>query len=229
MIRIENTPDGEKEHPRSIASIRRANIPDIRDNEGSKRRENHPTSIANLCPLSLSASKVNLICSWRAILGQEVVHGDHYLRGIPIRPLTFFRGCPITAIVDHAVSPISHDFSLGPALVPMKVTLKNCMLESSVKFSVSWEATSTFEVIGTTEQSLELDANEEVTIPFEALVPKAGVHNLQMFRFVVQQHEQQQQKDATTYHLPQQWLIHIVDSSLRCRFQRLQQELTFGL
>jgi hypothetical protein len=96
----------------------------------------------------------------------------------------------------------------------MKVTLKNLMLESSVKFSVSWEPTSTFELIGTTEQSLELDANEEVTIPFEALVPKAGVHNLQMLRFVVQQHEQQQQQeDATTYHLSQQWLIHLMDSS----------------
>jgi hypothetical protein len=72
-------------------------------------------------------------------------------------------------------------------------------------------------LIGTTEQSLELDANEEVTIPFEALVPKAGVHNLQMLRFVVQQHEQQQQQqqqeDATTHHLSQQWLIHLVDSS----------------
>lgn len=209
MTRIENTPDGEKEHPRSIASIRRTNTSDIRDNDGldSKRKENHPTSIANLCPQSSSASKISLICSWRAILGQEVIHGEHYLRGIPIRPLTFFRGCPITAIVDHEVSPILHDFTSGPVLVPLRVTLKNRMLESSVKFIVSWEPVSTFELIGTTEQILELQANEEITIPYEALISKAGVHNLQKLRFVIQPHGQQQQ------HKEQQWLIHLIDSS----------------
>ena len=212
LIRIENTPDSEKEHPRSIASIRRANTSEIRDDEnyGSKSKSDyhHPTSIANLCPPSSSASKIHLICSWRAILGQQVVQGENYLRGIPIRPLTFFRGCPITATVKYA-SSISHNFSISPALVRVEVTLKNRMIETSVKFSMSWTPTSTFELIGTCEQNLELVASEEVTVPFEALIPKAGVHNLQALKLIVR-HEQEEDK---IYNLSQQWLINVVDSS----------------
>ena len=143
-----------------------------------------------------------------------MVHGEHYLLGIPIRPLTFFQGCPIAATADH-VATMSHDFSQSPAaLVPMKVILKNRMLESPVKFSFKWEqpttvSSSSFELIGTCEQKLELDASEEITIPFELLLPKAGVHNLQALRFVVH-HEN---KEDVTYHLSQQWLLHLIDDS----------------
>lgn len=213
-MQIENTPENEKNHPRSIASIRRANASEIRDEDtlNSNRIENHPTSIANL---SSSASKIDLVCAWRAILGQEVVRGEQYLRGIPIHPQTFCQGCPIIATVDHAASPILHDFSLlGPALVNMVVTLKNRMLETSVKFTLCWEPLSTFELIGTTEQTLELDGNEDVAIPFQALIQRTGIYNLQVLRFDVQPHEQQPQQDetnATSYHLSQQWLIHLVD------------------
>ena len=65
-MQIENTPENEKNHPRSIASIRRANASEIRDDDtlNSNRIENHPTSIANL---SSSASKIDLVCAWRAI------------------------------------------------------------------------------------------------------------------------------------------------------------------
>jgi len=47
------------------------------------------------------------------------------------------------------------------------------------------------QLIGTTEKNLELHANEEVMIPFVALVPKAGVYNLQTLRFVVQQQDKE--------------------------------------
>jgi len=47
------------------------------------------------------------------------------------------------------------------------------MNQSSVKFFVSVDP-----LLGTTEQNLELHANEEVMILFVELVPKAGIQNL---------------------------------------------------
>ena len=209
---MENTPDGEKEHPRSIASIRRSNVAEVRsDGSSFPRRENHPTSIGRLLPYSSSASHVHLTCSWRAILGQEVVRGQHYLRGIPITPKSVSEGCPISAKAEHATN-VEHDFSQKPvAVVPFTLKLTNRLLESPVRFTWAWESSSSsssLELIGTCAQTLELKASQETEIHLEVLVTEAGVHDLQNLRFVVHRETDE------TYDISQQWLIHLVDTSL---------------
>jgi hypothetical protein len=103
-------------HPRSIASIRRANTSDSGGTpDGDPTKDFHPTSIGKLCPPATSLSKIHVICSWRAILGDEVIHGEHHLRGVSVRPLSFFNGCPVTVTASHP-SVIPHDFSKGPAV-----------------------------------------------------------------------------------------------------------------
>lgn len=221
LARLENTPDGEKEHPRSIASIRRANTSDLRgsDNDDEDTVENHPTSIGSLCPNSTRDSRIHLICSWRAILGQEVVQGEHYLRRIPILPLGFFPGCPITASAEFAANR-EHDFSQSPfAKVSVVVKLKNRMLETPVSFSWSFSesqsSSSSFEWIGIFQQQVELACNEEISVPFEVLVCEPGIHNLQTLSFVVRRSTNASDQENVTYNLSQQWLLHLVDSSSR--------------
>lgn len=211
LLRIENAPESEKEHPRSIASIRRANTSEI--SYGSNvslsetMLENHPTSIGSLCPPDVSASKIHLICSWRAILGQEVINGEHSLRGVAVRPLAVFPGCPVIASVSRP-SAVAHDFLQGPALVPMKVTLRNRMLESPVDFYICSDPVAAFELSGSTMQRFKLEPSAEISISYEALVPRPGIHDLMVFRFVVIEG-----KEEVTYPLSQQWLIHLIDSS----------------
>lgn len=215
-MRIENTPDSEKEHPRSIASIRRANTSIHSDGLATFERDNHPTSIGSLCRLSTSASQIHLTCSWRAILGQEVVRGEHYLREVQIAPKTFFGGCPVAATAEHA-SKEEHDFSKMPvAMVPFTLKLTNRMLETPVKFTWSWEAknSSALELLGTCAQTIELDPSQETEISLEAMVTEAGVHDLQNLSFVVHREGTHENEGDETYSLSEQWLIHLIDSSL---------------
>jgi hypothetical protein len=214
LIRLENLPESEKEHPRSIASIRRANTSDINEksyisDSDAGTIDYHATSIASLFPDELNASIVHLICSWRAILGQEVVRGEHHLRGVSVRPLTFFNGCPIAATVSHPPT-VSHDFSKGPALVPMKVALRNRMLETPVEFNVSLEPSSNFDLIGTKMHSFTLDPSAETLLPLKALIQRAGIYDLQALELTVRQHHEE-----VTYQLSQQWLVSVEDASSR--------------
>jgi hypothetical protein len=212
LIRLENTPENEKEHPRSIASIRRANTSDINDksyvsDSDAGVVDYHPTSIASLFPAELNASIVHLVCSWRAILGQEVVRGEHHLRSVSVRPLAFFNGCPIAATVSHP-STVSHDFSKGPAIVPMKVALRNRMLETPVEFQVCFESSSKFDLIGMKMHRFTLDPSAQTTLPLKALVQRAGVYDLQAVELTVM-HE----NTESTYQLSQQWLVSVLDVS----------------
>ena len=214
LMRLENTPDSEKDHPRSIASIRRANTSVRGDGTASVAKENHSTSIGSLCPISSSASEIHLTCSWRAILGQEVVRGEHYLRKIPISNKGFFGGCPVICSVEHA-STTSHDFSKTPvAMVPFTMKLKNCMLETPVKFTWSWDSSkshsySSVELVGISAETLELGPSEETQVSLEAMVTEAGVHGLQNLTIVVHR----EGADDEVYHPNDQWLVHVVDSS----------------
>jgi hypothetical protein len=56
-----------------------------------------------------------VICNWRAILGDEVIHGEHHLRGVHVRPLSIFSDCPVSATATYPYA-ISHDFANGPAV-----------------------------------------------------------------------------------------------------------------
>jgi hypothetical protein len=90
----------------------------------------------------------------------------------------------------------------------MKVTLQNRMLESPVKFYVSVEQHPTFELIGLDMLRLSLEASEEIAIPFEALIPRVGVHNLQALQLTIRQNGEEH-----SYRLQQQWLVIVTDSN----------------
>ncbi|KAG7348164.1 ER-golgi trafficking TRAPP I complex subunit [Nitzschia inconspicua] len=207
LFRLENTPESEKDHPRSIASIRRANTSDV--NEGDpdfNTAECHPTSIASLFPTRLGASAVHLVCSWRAILGQEVVRGEHHLRSMRIRPLKSFHGCPVSAIASHPAS-VTNDFSNGPTYVPVKVTLRNRLLESPVNFLYFLDPSS-YEFTGLKMQRVELEPDGHIDISFRALISQPGIFDLQSLRLTVRQGNEE-----VTYQLSQQWLVSVSDSS----------------
>lgn len=194
--------------PRSIASIRRANTTGSDDDlaEGELSIEAHPTSIGRLCTHENSLSKIHLMCSWRAILGQEVIRGEHHLRGIPVRPISFFNGCPIVATASYQPS-IAHDFTRGPVGLPVKLTLRNQLLESAVNLVLSVKDDTTFELIGCNVMPLVFQPQEDKTIPLEALIPRAGVHNLQAFELTVKREEEE-----FFYPLKQQWIVTVTDS-----------------
>lgn len=89
----------------------------------------------------------------------------------------------------------------------MKVVLQNRMLESPVQFYVSVEQHPTFELIGLDMLRLSLGASEGISIPFEALIPRAGVHNLQALQLTIRQGGEEH-----SYRLQQQWLVTVTDS-----------------
>jgi hypothetical protein len=89
----------------------------------------------------------------------------------------------------------------------MRVTLRNRMLESPVKFYVSVEQHPTFELIGLDMLRLSLEASEDITVPFEAIIPRAGLHNLQSLQLTIRQGQEE-----LSYGLQQQWLVDITAS-----------------
>jgi hypothetical protein len=213
LVRIENMPDHEKEHPRSIASIRRANTSAIDDNsEVDIEKPNcHPTSIARLCPSRWNACKAHLICSWRAILGHQVVHGENHIRNVPIRPLTEsqLKGNPLVATAAHPAA-ILHDFSEGkPALVSMSVSVKNVLLETTLEFYSVILPKAGFELVGPHMQRFKLGPSKQVELSFNAIIPKSGIHNLQCLQLTVRQ----QGNVECTYNLSDQWLVRVGNSS----------------
>jgi hypothetical protein len=207
LFRLENTPDSEKDHPRSIASIRRANTSDINEEDYDEDgMVNHPTSIASLFPTELGASTIHLVCSWRAILGREVVRGEHHLRHLTIRPLTSFHGCPVNASASHPAC-VTNDFSKGPASVPLTMILRNRLLESSIHFLYSMEPSS-YEFTGMKMRRFDLDPDGQVEISICALIARPGVFDLQAIRLSVRQGDEE-----VTYQLGQQWLVRVYDSN----------------
>jgi hypothetical protein len=206
LFRLENTPDSEKDHPRSIASIRRANTYDVNEDDDGERMTYHPTSIASLFPSELGASTIHLVCSWRAILGQEVVRGEHHLRRMTIRPLSSFHGCPVTATASHPAC-VTNDFSKGPAAVPLKITLQNRLLKSPIGFLYSIEPTS-YNFTGMKMQRFDLEPDGKVEVSVRAFISRPGIFDLQALRLSVRQGG-----DEVTYQLAQQWLVRVCDSN----------------
>jgi hypothetical protein len=206
-------PEHEKEHPRSIASIRRANTSAMDDDSdfGGEHPNNHPTSIATLCPLNWKESKAHLICSWRAILGQQVVHGENHIRNIQIRPSTEsqLHTNPLVAHADHPVSVV-HDFSSGkPALVNMIVSFTNILIDRSLEFFIVVAPKAGFELVGPHMQRLTLDPSSELSLPFKTIIPQSGIYNLQCLQVKIRQ----EGDIDCTYQLSDQWLVRVGDSS----------------
>lgn len=137
LFRAEHDQDGGGNHPRSIASIRRANTADSTNMSQESDFEIDPTSIGKLCPPESNSSNAHIICNWRAILGDEVIHGEHHMRAISIRPKTYFKGCPVYASATYP-SALSHDFSKGPAVSPIESETKpSCYLAPDLLISSS--------------------------------------------------------------------------------------------
>jgi hypothetical protein len=198
-------------HPRSIAQIRRANTGVTDSNstdDGDCIVETiRPTSIARLCPPG--DDTIHISCVWKTAGDDEnnsnsnVIHGEHHIRGLSVRPATKTKACPITITAEHPVV-FSNNFDNGPAMVPLQVTLRNRLTEEAVDFEFTVETPETFDYIGPESFQWVLDAGGHVTVPLQALIPTAGVYNLQHIRLTVGEDQ--------AYLFPLQWMVTVTDS-----------------
>uniref|UniRef100_A0A7S1YLX7 TPPC8 C-terminal Ig-like domain-containing protein n=1 Tax=Grammatophora oceanica TaxID=210454 RepID=A0A7S1YLX7_9STRA len=201
------------EEPRHVSQIRRANTSMSGSGEDGRRSRSviHPTSVARLCPVDTSKSKVDLICTWNApneLNPEDVdVTGQNHVTGLSIRPLDgkTRKGCPITITCQHAATK-THNFAMsGPAHVPLEITVRNRLVEASVEFEFSVERPKTFEFIGAECFTWEMEGGEELTIPLTAVIPTPGMYNLQHVRLVVTRDNGQK----VSYLFPLQWLVQV--------------------
>jgi len=215
LLRAEHDQDGEGNHPRSIASIRRANTYDpttIPDWDGSPVI--HPTSIGKLCPDETSASKIHLLCGWRAILGDEVIRGEHHIRAVSMRPKSVVKGCPVHVTATYP-SSLVHDFANGPVVVPVSLSLRNQLLEAPVNFSLVTKIHPGYEILGLGRLKMSLSADTSSVVPLEVLIPMEGTHDLQSIQIQIRKQNDGEDSEETIvlYNLSQQWLVHIADSN----------------
>jgi len=195
-------------HPRSIAQIRRANTSAFNSasnsRDGSEEEVIYPTSIARLCPPN--DETINISCAWRTIgkdaTDTNVIYGEHHIRGLTVRPASQTKACPITVTAEHP-SAVSNDFNNGPAIVPLQVTLSNRLTQDAVDFEFTVETPESFDYIGPESFQWVLDAGGQVTVPLKALIPQAGVYNLQMIRLTIGEDQ--------AYLFPLQWLVMVTD------------------
>jgi hypothetical protein len=55
------------------------------DSLGDPQSLAHPTSIARLCPADSSKAKLNMVCTWSALVGgsrTDIVHSQHHFTSI---------------------------------------------------------------------------------------------------------------------------------------------------
>lgn len=100
---------------------------------------------------------------------------------------------------------ISNDFEVGPAAVPIKITLQNELAESSVDFDFTMESADSFDFSGPERLRIELKGGEHVTIPIEALFYTPGVFNLQKVRLNVDNGV----PAPRSFVFPTQWLVSV--------------------
>ena len=85
--------------------------------------------------------------------------------------------------------------------------MRNQLLEAAVKFYVSVEDHPNYDLIGLDMLRLTLEASGCTTIPFDVLIPRAGIHDLQFLRLTIRDGEEELE-----FPLTQQWLINIEDT-----------------
>jgi hypothetical protein len=93
----------------------------------------------------------------------------------------------------------------------MRITLRNRTVASDVDFELIMEPSSTFELVGVERLTLSLGAGKEITIPFEALIPRPGVHNLQTLKLNIK--NQDDAANPQVYKFSLQWLVTVTDES----------------
>lgn len=188
-------------HPRSISSIRRANTAasSIMDDVDLDEHCHSPTSVTRLCPKPGSLDSIHIICSWRDQVGSVV--GTHHIRGLPVRPTASSQtGCPIVLTASHPTE-ITNDFSCGPATVPLHVTLRNTLVDDDVQFEFKVEAPDYFDFTGPQLYRSSLKSGAQTTLPMRAILPNAGVYNLQKIKLRIED------GDSISYSFPFQWMV----------------------
>ena len=127
LARIETEKENDGNNPRSIAQIRRANVPNTSEpnmGEGNLStvstgailevtKNSHPTSLDCLCLSEERSSEINIICSWTTTGNQNFLVGQHHLRQLAVRPEFKSKGCPVLISAKYDAA-FTHDFSGGP-------------------------------------------------------------------------------------------------------------------
>ena len=205
---------GDGDHPRSISQIRRANttpggMESTDDPIKSIAAAPHATSLARLCPMESAEESFHLVCTWST--GPDGVLGEHHIHSLQVRGQPS-RGCPITVKANHP-SHIAHDFTQGPATVPLQVNLRNELTEGtgmsdllSVNFSL--EDSDSWDWMDPCKFPTNLASGQEMAVPVQALIPRTGVYNLQKVRLVIDNPS----GDRVSYLFPLQWMVTVTQT-----------------
>ena len=203
----------DESQPLSIAAIRRANTGESSfvggiDTSEKNKYESHPTSIERLCPTNGTPDTIHVMCQWHA--QDFTICGQNHIRGLLVRPLTTSHdSCPITITCTHP-SNISHHFTIGPAVIPMHVTLGNKLISKTVQFDIVMDPSTTFDISGPEKYRLTLHGGEEICIPYQVLIPNAGVYNLQHIRILVLSADHNSNTELITpYTFQYQWMVTV--------------------
>ena len=197
----------DDQQPRHVSQIRRAKS--MLNEKNAIDDDAHPTSIARLFPVNSCKTKVDLICTWRTTRSAiGAMQGQHHIAGLSVRPRSKSKGCPITITCQHP-STMTHNFSTGgPAFVSFEVTVRNRLVDAPVDFEFSVERPKTFEFVGAESFAWKLDGGDELTLPLRAVIPVAGVYNLQKIRLTVMKEDK-----SVPYLFPLQWMVTVKDST----------------
>jgi ER-Golgi trafficking TRAPP I complex 85 kDa subunit len=221
--------------PRTIAEIRRTNTAaeatssglsnsssSVGEGDENRRETAHPTSIGRLRPQNSddSVDSVDLLCTWRASLADiegcdpTAAKGCHYIRRLALRPAASAisstkSDCPISVSASYG-SNIQHDFRQGPVRVPFVMTLRNLHRSTAINFELSTlDSKGSLDYIGPDGFRSSLRGCEERKVPMEALIPAAGVYNLQNVSLAILD-----KKDSPReFGFPHQWTVLVRDKS----------------
>jgi len=190
--------NSEKQHPRSIAQIRRANTSKAGDETYLEQYyKSHPTSVARLCPKDRNLETLQLICQWK---GRDI-RGQHHIRDLVVRQSENKIGaCPIVLSADFP-SEVKRDFSLGPAVIPFTVHAQNRLTKEKVGFRLDWEPHPRWDLTGAEDYSSELDGGEMASFRMKAMMHRTGVYDLQALRLTT--------STGGSFVFPSQWLISV--------------------
>lgn len=211
LAKLEAEQEMKNQGPRSVAQIRRArsllssrSSDNVADLSIENKDSAHPTSRACLC----SPHELNLICCWKTKMDDAtdvIVKGQHHIRQLVVRPLHRSKTCPLA--IDAVYDPhIKHDFSSGPLYVQVRVSVRNLLIHSTVKFSLSVcpIVDAVFSGIETFTKSLE--GGEDISFPLEAIIFSGGVYNLQNMKLTVYDHHN---NPEGTHEFPDQWILKV--------------------
>lgn len=188
---------GEEGAPRSISSIRRSNAGDGESTVDPVPTDDVPPTSGRTWPFE-EKEKVQLVCSWTDPASS--IKGFHILRDIAVCTDTEANNIPIVVTAKYP-STVVNDFGVGPASIPVEVTLRNNRRYDPVQFEFSLQLSERFGFVGPEKYTAELDGGEECSIHLQAVLPSAGVYDLQRVQVMV----------GSNYNTPspvrQQWIV----------------------